>query len=127
RYAHPGLRVFIDDSETAVPAGLAIAVNLPAYALGLRVADSAVGDDGLLDLRLFERGSAFQMVRYFYKVMNGGHERLPDVKSVRARRLRVESDDKTPVQVDGDFAGWTPATIERIPGGWEVFVPGPAR
>lgn len=122
-YAHPELRVFIDDGDRAEVAGLMIAVSLPAYALGLQIAGSAEGDDGVLDLRLFERRSAFQMVRYFYKVMQGEHEALPDVQSVRARRFRVESDEPIPIQIDGDFAGFTPATVELLPGGWEVYVP----
>ena len=38
--------------------------NLPEYALGLPIAGDAAGDDGLLDLRIFKRRSAFQMIRY---------------------------------------------------------------
>jgi diacylglycerol kinase family enzyme len=122
-YRHPKMRFWIDGGEVPVTAGFAVLVNLPAYALGLRVADSAVPDDGLLDLRLFQRCSAFQMLRYFYKVKRGTHESLPDVLSYRVRRLRVESDDPAPVQVDGDPAGWTPSEIEILPAHWEIMIP----
>ncbi|MCH8828435.1 MAG: hypothetical protein IID45_02540 [Planctomycetes bacterium] len=91
-YRYPELRVWVDDAEEPIPAKLVIVVNLNAYALGIQPAREACDNDGLLDLRLFERGSAFQMIRYFYKVVRGTHEKLEDVRSLRAARIRVESD-----------------------------------
>jgi len=125
RYRYPRLSIHADDAPP-LAARLAVVVNLPVYALGLRVADCARGDDGFADVRLFERGSAFQMVRYFYKVMRGRHERLADVRSVRACRVRIEAEEPAPVQMDGDPAGLTPATIEVQPAAWEVLAPDPA-
>ncbi len=123
KYGHPELRVYVDGADTPVTARWAVVANLPAYALRLRIAASARGDDGLLDLRLFQRGSAFQMLRYFYKVLVGAHERLQDVQVARAGRIRIESDLPAPIQVDGDPAGRTPAEIRVLPGELEVIVP----
>lgn len=123
KYQYPRLRLFPDCSETPLTGRMAILMNLPAYALGLPVAESARCDDGLLDLRLFQRGSAFQMLRYVYKVAMKSHETLEDVQSVRASRFRVEADEPVPIQVDGDPAGWTPVEIRVLPSELEVFVP----
>lgn len=122
-YEYPELRFWMDDNPRPLTARLGIVANLPAYALGLPVAGSARGDDGLLDVRLFQRGSAFQMVRYLYNVARGRHECLPDVQSIRAARVRVESDRPVPIQMDGDPAGWTPAELRALPGEVEVIVP----
>jgi diacylglycerol kinase family enzyme len=122
-YAHPDLRIWVDDRPEPYVAKLAVIVNLPAYALGLRLASSARGDDGTFDLRLFQRGSAFQMWRYFFKVMGSRHERLSDVQAVQGSRIRIESDVPVPVQLDGDPAGWTPAEFQILPGAAEVLVP----
>src|SRR5437763_13748522 len=92
-------------------ARMAVITNVPIYALGLSVARCARGDDGMLDLRLFRRGSAFQMVRYLCNLALGTHERLWDVASLRGRRVRIESDVPVPIQLDGDAAGFTPAEI----------------
>lgn len=124
-YRHPGLRLTCDGESSPRSAKLAVLVNLPVYALGLKLAGSARDDDGLLDLRLFERGSAFHMLRYLSNIVLGGHERLGDVKTGRSAKIRVESDVPVPIQVDGDPAGWTPATIEVLPGALDVFVPAP--
>ncbi len=121
-YDYPELRLWVDDQPAPLVGRLAIAVNLPAYALGLPVAAAARGDDGFVDLRLFQRGSAFQILRYFLNLLTAGHERLGDVCSLQARRIRIESDRPVPLQVDGDPAGWTPAEISVLPAALEVFV-----
>lgn len=123
KYKYPELRIHIDQAATPLRACLLVAVNLPVYALRLPVAEAASGDDGLLDLKLFRRGSAFQMLRYFYKVAMGKHEALEDVQTVRTACFRVESDEPVPIQVDGDPAGWTPAEVRTLPAELEVFVP----
>jgi len=123
KYGYPEIRLFLDDVETPIRGRLAVVVNLPAYAMQLPVARCASGDDGLLDLRVFERGSGFQMLRYFYKLWRGTHERLEDVHSLRAARVRVESDEPVPIQIDGDPAGFTPAEIRVLPAALTIFVP----
>ena len=100
-----------------------VVANLPEYALGLPVAGDAVAGDGLLDLRLFERPSAFQMMRYLYNVARRRHEKLADVRAARVRSVRIDSEVPVPVQCDGDPAGWTPAEIAVLPGALTLFVP----
>ena len=96
---------------------------LAAGDAGLTFARRARGDDGLFDVRLLERGTAFQMWRYFLNLICGRLEKLPDVKSVTATHVRWESDVPVPIQVDGDPAGWTPAEFSILPGAVEILVP----
>jgi YegS/Rv2252/BmrU family lipid kinase len=127
KYEYPEIRLYVDGSPTPATARLAVIVNVPIYALGMSVARSARGEDGILDLRLFRQGSAFQMVRYLCNLALGIHEALPDVESLSGRRVRIESDVPVPIQLDGDAAGFTPAEISVLPGALEVIVPaGPA-
>jgi diacylglycerol kinase family enzyme len=126
-YGHPELRVFVDGASQPITGRLAVIVNLPMYALGLQFASSARGDDGLMDLRLFQGGSTFAMLRYLYTVATGAHEMLSDVLSLRAARVWIEADKPVPIQVDGDPAGCTPADICTLPGALRVFVPAQAR
>lgn len=123
KYEYPEIRLWVDDEKSPKMARLAVITNVPIYALGMSVARCAQGDDAMLDLRLFLRGSAFQMVRYLCNLALGTHEGLRDVESVRCRRIRIESDVPVPIQVDGDSAGWTPAEICILPGALEVMVP----
>ena len=123
KYEYPELRMYMDDAQTPLTGRLAVIMNLPVYALGLPVARSARADDGLLDVRIFQRHSAFQMIRYFTMVARGRHEQLSDVVCVQARRIRIESDRPVPVQVDGDPAGSTPIEIGIVPVAVELFIP----
>ncbi|MDA1015547.1 MAG: diacylglycerol kinase family lipid kinase [Planctomycetota bacterium] len=124
RYRHPQLRVYVDGEETPRLARMVVVANAPAYALGMIPATSADPSDGLLDVRLFERGSTFQVIRYGAKIAMGSHERLPDVASVTAKSIRIESDQPVPVQIDGDPAGFTPLEISVVPRALELMVPG---
>ena len=117
KYSYPDLKIYCDDEEEPVDARLAMIVNLPAYALNIPICNSASGTDGKLEMRLFQHGSGYAMWRYFLMVCTGRHEKLPDVKSLQAKRIRIESDQPVPLQIDGDAAGWTPAeiTIDSCP------------
>jgi diacylglycerol kinase family enzyme len=123
KYSYPEIRLWVDDAPSPAIARTAVITNVPIYALGLSVARCARGDDAMLDLRLFRRGSAFQMVRYLCNLALGTHEGLGDVESLRGRRVRIESDVPVPIQVDGDSAGWTPAEISVLPAALEVVAP----
>ena len=122
-YAYPELRVWVDDAAEPVSARMAVICNLPAYALGMKFAASADGSDGSLEVRLFQRGSAFQMLRYLFKVLTGKHELLSDVISLSGRRIRLEGAATVPVQIDGDPAGTTPVEISLLPSALTLFIP----
>ncbi len=123
KYDHPPLRVFVNEESEPRIARLVMAVNLPAYALGIPFAPQATGEDGQLDLCLFERGSTFQMARYLGHVIAGQHQTLSDVTCLKASRVRIEADVAVPWQMDGDPAGFSPVTLEVLPKALEVFAP----
>jgi len=122
-YEYPEIRVFADGAGEPVAGKLVIVANLPAYALRLGLAPTARGDDGLLDVRVFQRGSTYDMLRYLSLVASGRHDRRDDVVCLRARRIHVDSDVTVPAQADGDPAGGTPCEISIEPAAAQVFVP----
>ncbi len=123
KYRYRPIRVWLDDAADPIVGAQVLIVNLPAYALGLPFAADARGDDGILDVRVFEKGSRFQMLKYCYKVSRRQHEAMPDVFCGTARRVRIEADEAVPAQVDGDPAGTTPAEIRVEPGTVCYLVP----
>lgn len=124
-YRHPPLRVYVDGASEPITGALVVVVNIPGYALGLKVATGADGSDGLLDVRIFQRGSAFQMLRYCLKVVAGSHESVDDVKSIRGKRVRIESDSAAPVQVDGDPYQMTPLEVSIDAASLTILIPKP--
>ncbi len=122
RYQYPELRITIDEGD-ARTARMVTAVNVPAYAMGLTPAKSANPADGLFDVRLFRKGSAFHVAKYLLKIVLGTVERAPDVHCQTGQVVRVESGVPIPVQIDGDPAGFTPLEIKVIPQALELLVP----
>lgn len=122
-YNFPRMRFYIDDDPEPRLATVGFVVNMPVYGFHLPIAKSADPNDGLLDLRLFSPTSMFPFLRQFGSVIRGRHERLPNVQCLRAKTIRVECEQEVPVQVDGDPAGFTPATIHTQPAALQVLVP----
>lgn len=123
RYRYPKVRVFVDDDPEPTIGSLVVIANLPSYALGLKVASSARGDDGLLDVRVMQRGSMFHMFRYLGLIYYRWHEQVRDVISLKGKRIRIESDEPVPIQIDGDPAGFTPVEVNVETNVGELFVP----
>ncbi|REJ95449.1 MAG: hypothetical protein DWQ34_05970 [Planctomycetota bacterium] len=122
-YRHPELRVYADDATEPVSGRMVVVANLSAYALRLGVVPTAEGCDGWFDVRIFQKGSAFQIMRYLYMVARKRHDRLPDVICLRARTIRIEADAPVPLQADGDPVGTTPCEISIDASSARLFVP----
>lgn len=122
-YAYPELQVHPDGTAAPVSGRMVVAANLSSYALGLPMAPTARGDDGLLDVRVFQHTSTFQLLRDLSMVICGLHERSDRVVRLRTRRLRIESAVPVAVQADGDPAGVTSCEITLEPAAVELIVP----
>jgi diacylglycerol kinase family enzyme len=107
-YTFPLITATIDDPNgREVLQGTTVFVfNLPRYALGLPFAPSARDDDGYLDLLVFRNPGPFHALYYLLRVVFGNHLRDPGVTYRRVRRLTLSSDERVPVQLDGDPAGF---------------------
>lgn len=128
-YRYPLLRIYHESTPgTLWPsppqlARWAFLVNLPCYAGGLQLAPDAVGTDGLLDVCTFGSGSFWHALRYLSYVKLRRHRELPDFKSSLAARVRIESDEPVPYQLDGDPGGFLPLSIEVLPQRWTLVAP----
>jgi len=122
-FGYPELHVYVDGRAEPVRGRLVVAANLASYALGLPMVPTALGDDGLLDVRVFQHRSMFHLLRELSMVMCGRHERSSEVVRMRAQRLRIDSAAPVAVQADGDPAGTTPCIISLEPAAVRLFVP----
>jgi diacylglycerol kinase family enzyme len=124
-YSYPQMRIDScgADADHRVAARWAFVFNLPCYAWGLPLVPTATGDDGLLDLCTFERGSLGDGLRYLAAAQLGWHRRLTDCRIEQNRRFRVTSDEPVPYQLDGDPGGMLPLEIEVLPQRVSLLVP----
>ena len=122
-YDFPEMRFYLDDDPEPRLATVGFVVNMPVYGFHLPIAKSADPCDGVLDIRLFPPKTLFQFAGHFGRVIFGRHELHKEVQCLRAKKVRIECDRDVPAQVDGDPAGFTPATIEVHPAALRLLSP----
>ena len=90
----------------------------------MMIAPQAKIADGLLDVVLVEHMGRARFLRDFPKVMRGEHLRLPAVHTWQGEQVTVETDEPSPVLIDGDLSGETPLRVRVMPAGGKVWMPG---
>ncbi len=116
RIPEPSLRVYLDGAPLpGGPWGWILVTNIASFGGLFHLGPGIRPGDGILDVIALPAATRVQILRYglagFFRV-------LPRVKGlVRAKarsRVRIESREKVPVQIDGDEAGFTPLAVERL-------------
>lgn len=124
RYAFPAIDVTMDSAEHGQhECRWAMAFNLPRYGGGLSIEPDAVGDDQKLDVITFKNGGIFSGLCYFARVLTRRHRRAGGVVRQTAQTITFTSKSRVPYQLDGDYAGQLPLSIETLPGRVQLLVP----
>lgn len=82
---------------------------------GMRPLPWAVLDDGLCDIAHIRDASRFDIARNAPVLKNGIPPDHPKIDQWRCSSLRAESPDRVPVEADGEWLGYLPATFEVLP------------
>jgi diacylglycerol kinase (ATP) len=94
--------------------------NGPSFGGGLRIAEGALLDDGLLDVVVIKPVSKMELVRTYPKLFKGTHVTHPQYEHHRARKVTVAAPGIVGY-ADGERFGPLPATIECVPGALRVL------
>jgi YegS/Rv2252/BmrU family lipid kinase len=124
RYAYPPLTVTVDDQVIAknLPA-VAFVGNVPEYGTGFPILPFARPDDGLLDVCVLPCAGRIDAIRQFMRAVTGAHVDAEGTVYTRGTRIRIESAEPAPIQLDGEAAGHTPLQIELLPQKVRFIVP----
>jgi diacylglycerol kinase family enzyme len=123
RYRFPFLDIEVVETGERLRGANVFVFNLPRYGGGLSIAPEARGDDGVLDLLVFEKRGLFHFFRYLTSIIRGLRHRLRDVQHRLIRGVRLWSESAVPVQTDGDPAGFLPIEIQVVPSALSLVVP----
>ncbi|MGI9496707.1 MAG: diacylglycerol/lipid kinase family protein [Mariniblastus sp.] len=122
-YRYPRIRIYVDERDSPVVGKWAFVFNVPRYAMNLPIVPGADPSDGRLDLCTFRGGRFFRGMFYLLTILLNRHRQWNYSRVERFKKIRIESDESVPFQLDGDPGGNLPLEIEIVPRFLQVFVP----
>ena len=125
-FEKPPVRVSLDGGAASQlnVANFCVA-NARYFGGGMKIAPSALVDDGRFDVVAVGDVSALTVLANSYRLYLGTHLGMQEVRHALARRVRAESVSETVVklEVDGELVGSLPAEFELLPGALRVRCP----
>jgi len=88
-----------------------------------KLAPNASINDGLFSLLILKKTNLADFVRVATLALRGEHIHDPNVIYTQANRIKVTSDEKVQLNLDGEFGGLLPAEFVNLYRHLEVFVP----
>ena len=117
-------RLFIQSEDASIDEGSFVLVgNGRLYGGPFPFFKHAALDDGLLDVIVFKRLGYLEIIKYLQDVVFSSEIRVPEVEYFQTCRLRVESDQMVPVEVDGELVGNCPVEFCLQERSLRVLVP----
>ena len=104
----------LDDRTLSLDAMVVAVGNGPSYGGGLRIAEGAQLDDGLLDVVVIKQMSKRQLIRTFPKLFSGTHVTHPAYERHQVKRVTVAAPGIV-AYADGERFGTLPLTIDVAP------------
>jgi YegS/Rv2252/BmrU family lipid kinase len=118
-------RLFIQSEDATIDEGSFVLVgNGRLYGGPFPFFKHAVIDDGLLDVIVFKRLGYLEIIKYLQDVIFSSDIRVPEIEYFQTRRLRVESEEDVPVELDGELVGNCPVEFSLSERSLRVLTPG---
>ncbi|KAA1429506.1 diacylglycerol kinase [Nocardioides antri] len=110
----------LDGEHQQIEATLVAVGNGPSFGGGLRIAEGASLDDGLLEVIVIGPVTKPELVRTYPKLFKGTHVHHPQFSRHRVRRVTVACPGIVGY-ADGERFGALPLTVECVPGALKVL------
>ncbi|WP_066367042.1 diacylglycerol kinase [Neobacillus fumarioli] len=88
-----------------------------------KLAPDASINDGLFSLLILKKVNLAEFIRVVSLALRGEHIHDPNIIYTQANRIKVYSEEKVQLNLDGEFGGLLPAEFENLYRHLEVFVP----
>ncbi|WP_186578438.1 diacylglycerol kinase [Aquibacillus kalidii] len=88
-----------------------------------KLAPTASLDDGYFDLLILRKTNLAEFVRIASLALRGAHLEDPRIFYTRANRIKVHSDEKMQLNIDGEFGGLLPGEFVNLFQHIQFFVP----
>ena len=92
----------------------------------LHIAYKARCDSGHFDICVFHSGSIFSLAKFGFTAYHGRIAESSGLTYLTGRHIEITADAPAPVEVDGDYHGTTPLTIDIVPAAVPILKERPA-
>lgn len=121
------IKVKIDEKDESFIQTLNFCVcNARFFGGGMKIAPDAKINDGHFDIVNIGDINTARILLNGYKLYNGSHLELPEVKSTLAKKIEVSPADENAIiniETDGELPGKLPAIFEILPKALKIRVP----
>lgn len=93
------------------------------YGGGMTVSEDATIDDRRLDLYAIERQRWWRLAVMLPALRWGKHKLVEGIHTLHGEEIRIETEPRMPINVDGEVVAATPADFRVLPAALPVFVP----
>lgn len=122
RLRAPPTRLVLDGRIVEEPLALVAVCNSAHTGGTMRIAPMAKPDDGWLDVVALRDVGRPGLLGLFPRIFTGSHVHDPRVLVARAKSIRIEPAEPSPLLADGEVYGETPCHVEALPGALRVLV-----
>jgi YegS/Rv2252/BmrU family lipid kinase len=121
KYSDKPIRLSVDDGAAEELKVTCVAVGNGGYfGGGMWVCPKAKPDDGLFDVTVWSGFGLLDFATKKSQIYSGAHVNFPGTRTLRAKKVRAESDHVVLIDVDGEQPGRLPVTIEILPSAIQV-------
>jgi diacylglycerol kinase family enzyme len=121
----PGYSISVDGGAKITRGGLVLVGNGHYYAGRFRCFFQADTQDGRLDVCVVTRVTWLSLVRFALAARAGRLKPGPGLDYLQTAHLELSSDPPAPLELDGDHAGWLPASFSLSQSKLRLIVPPP--
>lgn len=116
------LSVTTDDAEISSSMLMAAVANSKWFGSGIGIAPHAIPHDGIADLTLITHVGMLTYLRFLPRLMKGIPISDSRMQYLRSSRVRITSNKPLPIEIDGEFVGYTPLKVQVHRGAVRLLV-----
>ena len=116
-YKHNSVKIIAKEFQYEGKITTVVFANGNYFGGGIGIAPYAEIDDGLIDVTLVGDIKLTTFMKYYSRLRKKEHIHHPAVTYHKTQFIEIQAikNDKYPLEADGEFFGYTPATIEILP------------
>ena len=114
RFKHRRINIRSNELDRELNMMNLVIANGKYFGGGLGIAPAAVQDDGKADLTLIGEVSIWDYIRHLGQIKKAQHIEHPEISYERTTHLEVDASRPLPIDMDGEFAGYTPLRVKVL-------------